>query len=148
LFHPLLVLAAIAVTVALFRGTEMSITPQIGVYLGALFVICTVLHGELARSKPDTSALTSFYLTLAAGGACGGMFVSLISPAIFPAIWEFHLVLIACGFAIAVALVLDRSSWLYDPEPEPGPTVALLCVLAAIPIYLINIRVIKVPPAH
>ncbi len=147
-FHPLLVLAMIAITVAVYRGTEMPIVSQIFVYLFAMFIICTVLHGELARSKPQTSALTAFYLMISVGGACGGMFVSLVAPAIFPAIWEFHFVLIACGFAAAIALVMDRTSWLYDEEPEPGTAVALLCVLASVPLYLLKIGTLKIPPAH
>jgi hypothetical protein len=147
-FHPLLVLALIAITIAIYRGTQMPMVSQIIVYLSALLIICTVLHGELAKSKPDTSALTSFYLMISVGGACGGLFVSLVAPAIFPAIWEFHLVLIACGFAVAIALVMDRTSWLYDEEPEPGTAVALLCVLASVPLYLLNIGTLKIPPAH
>jgi hypothetical protein len=73
-FHPLLVLALIAITIAIYRGTQMPMVSQIIVYLSALLIICTVLHGELAKSKPDTSALTSFYLMISVGGACGGLF--------------------------------------------------------------------------
>jgi spermidine synthase len=148
LFHPALVLALIAAVIAVFRGTQMSIAPQIAVYLSSLFVVCTVLHGELARAKPEAASLTSFYLMIAAGGAFGGAFVSLIAPVIFPAIWEYRIVLMASGFAIAIALVFDRDSWLYDPEPEPGPTVALMCLLAALPLYLLKIEVLRFPPAQ
>jgi hypothetical protein len=41
--------------------------------LGAFLVCCMVCHGELAGLKPDPSALTSFYLSVAAGGAIGGL---------------------------------------------------------------------------
>ena len=37
---------------------------------------CLFCHVELARRKPESSALTSFYLLAALGGALGGVFVA------------------------------------------------------------------------
>lgn len=73
----------------------------------ALFVFCMVCHGELARLKPEPGALTAFYLTLAAGGAAGGLFVALAAPTMFRAYHEFPIGLGAC--AVLAAVVLGRS---------------------------------------
>jgi hypothetical protein len=64
--------------------------------LVSLFLCCMFCHGELARRKPDTRSLTSFYLTIAAGGALGGLFVGLIAPRIFTDYLELPLSVLAC----------------------------------------------------
>ena len=46
----------------------------------ALFGICLLCHGELVRLRPHPRYLTSFYLSIAAGGALGGAAVSLLAP--------------------------------------------------------------------
>ena len=52
-------------------------------YLVFLFLFCLVCHGELVRLKPSPSALTSFYLSISAGGALGGVIVATICPYMF-----------------------------------------------------------------
>jgi hypothetical protein len=53
-------------------------------------------HGELARMRPAPRHLTLFFLMISAGGAVGGMFVAVLAPAIFPAFYEYHILLAAC----------------------------------------------------
>ncbi|HJT86648.1 MAG TPA: fused MFS/spermidine synthase [Bryobacteraceae bacterium] len=65
----------------------------------ALFVCCMACHGELAHRKPRTEQLTSFYLSLAAGGAAGGLFVALIAPNVFSGYLELPI-----GVAVCVIL--------------------------------------------
>lgn len=86
---------------------------QTPVYLAALFFLCMVCHGELVRRKPDARRLTSFYLSVAAGGAIGGVFVTLACPQIFSTFFELNLALIL-GFSVALAgLVVEaRRHWL------------------------------------
>src|SRR6202043_4130878 len=60
----------------------LSLRLQLIVYLAALFVTCMLCQGELAKSRPAPRYLTTFYLTIAAGGAMGGVFVALIAPRI------------------------------------------------------------------
>lgn len=62
----------------------------IGVFLG-----CVMCHGELARTKPQTEYLTQFYLSLASGGALGGMLIGLVAPRIFDGYWEMPLAVTA-----------------------------------------------------
>ncbi len=49
----------------------------------AFFVCCMVCHGELASQKPAPAHLTSFYLTIGAGGVAGGLAVAAIAPIVF-----------------------------------------------------------------
>jgi hypothetical protein len=66
----------------------------IAMFCGALFVCCLFCHGELAASKPPVSQLTQFYLMLAVGGACGGLFVGLVAPHVFNEMLELPILLI------------------------------------------------------
>ena len=82
---------------------------EIALICSAMFFGCMVCHGELARLKPAPRHLTMFYLCMSAGGALGGLFVSLGAPRLFKtyAEWPFALLL---SYAIA-AVVLLRLSW-------------------------------------
>jgi hypothetical protein len=82
-----------------------SIGTQLAIYLAALFVTCMVCHGELARSRPSPRYLTMFYLTIAAGGALGGVFVALIAPRIFTEFSEYPV-------GLAAACLLGFTGWL------------------------------------
>jgi hypothetical protein len=64
-----------------------------------------ICHGELARLRPSTRYLTSFYLTISVGGALGGLFVNLIAPMLFTYYWELPLGLALC-FTIYLGLIL------------------------------------------
>lgn len=82
---------------------------ELGWAFGAMFLACMVCHGELTRLKPAPRRLTEFYLLMSAGGALGGLFVSLGAPRLFTtfAEWPISLILV---FALA-ALVLLRGVW-------------------------------------
>ena len=97
---------------ALFRGTDLPIRVQVAVYAGALFVYCMACHGELARGKPGPAYLTSFYLTVAAGGAAGGVFTGLLAPVLFLGSWELNLALVGGPVLLVAVLLLDPGSWL------------------------------------
>ncbi len=70
---------------------------EAAIYLGALFAVCMLCHGELARSRPAASQLTAFYLTVSAGGVLGGIFVALIAPGLFSQFTEYPLALATGG---------------------------------------------------
>lgn len=82
----------------------LSLRAQLAVYLIALFVTCMICQGELARSRPAPRYLTSFYLTIAAGGALGGVFVALIAPRIFTEFSEYPI-------GLAAACLLGFLGW-------------------------------------
>jgi len=99
----------------------------IGLHCLAIFAVCMVCHGELARSRPAAEHLTSFYWMIAAGGALGGTFVVLIAPQILRNFWEFHGALLACG------LLLFGSAIAEDPagQREAATWPPVLAVLIA-----------------
>jgi len=92
IFYPLYAAAICAALWVFHRGIATDLVLRSDAYLFILFVICMVCHGELARSKPLPSQLTSFYLMVSLGGALGGVLVSLIAPRVFTRYWEFHIV--------------------------------------------------------
>jgi hypothetical protein len=65
-----------------------------------------VCHGELFRLRPDPRYLTSFYLMISAGGALGGVFVSLLAPRVFSTFAEWRLGLVV-GCLLAAWVVFD-----------------------------------------
>ncbi len=110
--------ALIVTCVILARGIFIALPIQIASYCFTLFICCMVCHGELVRLKPDPRHLTSFYLMVSAGGALGGIFVSLIAPRIFKGYWEFHLSLAATALIFLIILFRDRKGRLYGGKPS------------------------------
>lgn len=80
-------------------GWSPGFVSQLAILLGAMFVICMVCHGELAALKPDPRHLTEYYLMMSAGGALGGLIVSILAPLIFSTFLEWSISLLA-GFAL------------------------------------------------
>jgi hypothetical protein len=90
--------------VILVAAAALSTTWELGIYLGALFVTCMICHGELARARPSPEHLTAFYLSIASGGAVGGLFVALVSPRIFSEYSEYPI-------GLAAACLLGLIPW-------------------------------------
>jgi spermidine synthase len=86
-------------------SVALSIVWQLLAYLGTLFVLCMLCHGELVRLRPKEKHLTGFYLAISLGGALGGVFAAVIAPRIFTDYVEFPL-------ALAAACVLGFLCWL------------------------------------
>ncbi len=104
---------------ALYNGADLSLSRQVALYCGGLFVCCMVCHGELYRLKPDPRQLTGFYLMIAAGGALGGMFVAIAAPLLFTDYYELHWGLFLCGLLFLVVCATDRAA--SRSVHEPGP---------------------------
>jgi hypothetical protein len=83
----------------------LSLRLQIVAHLIVLFAACMLCHGELARSRPSSGYLTAFYLSVAAGGALGGLFVAVIAPHVFSGYSEYPL-------GLAAACLLGFAGWL------------------------------------
>ena len=86
-------------------------------YMLVLFLICMVCHGELVKSKPQPKYLTSFYLSISAGGALGGLFVASICPLIFKSHFELSIAMIG-GFIVGWLTIFNdgRETWLKGRE--------------------------------
>ncbi len=93
---------ALAAVVYMFVMENLTLVQQIVVYAVMVFAACMVCHGELVKLRPATAHLTSFYLIVAGGGALGGVFATLIAPAIFNGFWEYQVGLVSTCVLLAV----------------------------------------------
>ena len=114
-------------------GPNIPLSYHIVAYSVALFACCMSCHNELAKLKPHPRHLTLFYLTIAAGGALGGVFVAVVAPRIFSAFSEYPLALAACG-ALTLFTWYRAQAWepyLKQPHwiigPMAGMMLAVVC---------------------
>ncbi len=75
---------------------------QLGIFLSGLLVTCMFCHGELYRLRPPPRHLTVFYLTVAAGGALGGLLVAVVAPLAFDGYYELGLAMVAVALLVAM----------------------------------------------
>jgi hypothetical protein len=115
-FYPRWLLArflAVALGAAGYAIYDSSLTHAIQIsvplFCCSLFVVCLFCHGELVRTKPSVTYLTSFYLTIALGGALGAVCVGLLAPHILSGIYELPIVLLLA--AILAAIMHWQDGW-------------------------------------
>lgn len=125
-YSTILVTALALSSLLVQHGYKTSIVAQLAIYTSALFIACMVCHGEVARLKPSPRHLTGYFLTIAAGGAGGGIFVGVVAPKVFPGFWELPFGLWACAAVFVGVLLHDRDSIIYR-----GPAAPLQGTLAA-----------------
>ena len=108
---------------------------ELVIYFATLFLVCMVCHGELARLKPGTSHLTEYYLLMSAGGALGGLLVSLVAPMVCTTYLEWSLGLIG-GF-----MLVTWVAWLGVAKARAATTRKLLgagfAAVAVVAVYFI-----------
>ncbi len=102
---------------------------------GAMFLACMVCHGELGRLKPAPSRLTEFYLCMSAGGAIGGMLVSLVAPHVFNTYLEWPLGLILC-LIVATIVCLGSASSLRHRAVRTSLRAFLLAIVGSAVVWL------------
>jgi hypothetical protein len=101
-------LAAVAIgPVTTGLGITLSFTQELGLHFFGLLALCMVCHGELVRLRPDPKHLTSFYLMISAGGALGGLFVSLVAPHVFSTFIEWKMGLVI-GALLSVWVLFEN----------------------------------------
>jgi spermidine synthase len=88
----------------IFYNRKLIYAHQLLVYFSMLFFVCMVCHGELARRIPNPKYLTEFYLVLSAGGALGGLLVSLVAPHLFNFILEWPIGLLLSMIVAVVCM--------------------------------------------
>lgn len=113
----------------------------------ALFGACMLCHGELARQRPHSRFLTKYYLMIAAGGALGGVLVTLIAPHLFETFFEWELtIFVVCIGSLAITLyALVR--WITSGESQAatnlpfrvGPSIVLVILLLPAGLILIDL---------
>ena len=121
-------LGSMAYAVSVDMTSNVPIKIMIPLFAMGLFTCCMVLHGELARLKPDPKYLTHFYLMMSAGGALGGLLVALLAPHFLNALYEMPVSLVFC--AALVAYVLRQDVELKWVRRWPGVIVSAVLTLA------------------
>lgn len=71
-------------------------------HLVTFFMLGLLFHGELARSRPPVSQLTTFYFCIASGGVLAGVFNSLLAPILFIHAEEYPLIILIALFGISM----------------------------------------------
>jgi hypothetical protein len=126
----------------LVAGELPGIMAQFVAYLIVLFICCMVCHGELYRLRPHPSRLTAYYLSIAAGGAMGGLFVSLAAPGWFNSNTEFFLALFGAPCFAVVCFVRERYSSV-RPGGDLAAGMALIIVIVVVAGLQIRARLAK-----
>ncbi len=112
----------------------------IPVYCAGLWVCCMFCHGELARLKPDSQHLTTFYLLIALGGALGAIFVALLAPVIFSAYYELPCALGVCAVLVLVAQFRDPSRPFQGNRWAPARFILAGLVIALLASLFVGVR--------
>lgn len=117
-FGVLFLIGCAAVSVIPFWQSDPPLLLSVVAYLTMLFAAAMLCHGELYRRKPAVASLTVFYLTIAAGGALGGVLVVIVAPAIFSDYTELTLGVLVCALLYFAVLYRDKKSPLYAGRPR------------------------------
>jgi SAM-dependent methyltransferase len=123
--------AAAGVVWVLFQDSNRALLARAEILAAGMFVGCLVCHGELAALRPPPRFLTSYYLTIAAGGAAGGTLVAVVAPLVLDRYVELHIGLWACCLlALVVPWARARSGAAGRPAPAAASARAAVVGLA------------------
>lgn len=138
---PALLLTLIVLAQTSAMGAHAGVLYALPVESLGLFVCCMYCHGELAARRPAARFLTSYYLSVALGGALGAVFVTLLAPLLFRGFDEIYVGLAACGaFAAAFHYAgLPRAS---RGERLRNPTLVALLGVVALIATMLGLRVL------
>ena len=75
----------------------------VAILIVSFFVVALFAHRRLYESRPDGANLTLFYVIMSIGGALGGLFNSILAPALFDGLYEGGITTLA-----AVLLILSN----------------------------------------
>jgi hypothetical protein len=89
-------------------------------------------HGRLAADRPGPYRLTEYYLWIAAGGALGGLFNTLVAPRVFVSIAEYPMAIVAG--CILMASRAEFRALLRAPRRLVLPLLAGVLAVAALTI--------------
>lgn len=85
-----------------------SLKASLALFCTAMFVVCMVCHGEVARRRPAPAYLTSFYLMVSVGGAVGGLLIGFAAPYFLNGLYDLPIVVCLTGFMLTYLLWNER----------------------------------------
>ncbi len=125
--HSSLLLFSVVCTTLVFSGyIHLPYRQQLGVILFTLFMTNLVCHAELWRSRPVSTHLVPFYITISLGGVIASLFCAVVAPYLFPDLWEFSIYLFL-GLLVYLLITLNESENLWQ-----GFQYLVVCVFVAI----------------
>ena len=140
----LLVLGLGATALLWAGGFALPVFVQILLACGVLVAGCMVCHGELAATAPDAEHLTVFYLTMAGGGALGGLAVAIVAPAVLSDFYEFPGFVLLAYVLLLVAMRRDSESVLRGRASSlAGGVLMAVGAVAAMAIVLPTVRTME-----
>ena len=125
---------------------RQSLVAAVSIHLTLLAAICMVCHGELVRRRPSAVRLTSFYLSIAGGGAMGGVLVGIVAPLALSDYYELQLSVLATWGLALLAIVTDPASPFYDGGKRGhyaamlGMLVLLVALVVSMSVDVVNSR--------
>ena len=88
---PLLIVALAVFMIVHVTGPTWIIVPVHLIAFGLSALLC---HCEIANDRPSPTQLTEFYFWISIGGMLGGVFNTLVAPALFSSILEYPIALV------------------------------------------------------
>jgi hypothetical protein len=125
---PLAVLVVLDLSVS-----DASMSVIIAAQLLLFALLATHYHGELADDRPAPAHLTEYFIWMSVGGAAGGLFNSLIAPAVFDRPLEYMLVL-----ALAAAFMHPNPRRIEDDLLPSWPVPVLLVPAGLLFLWMIH----------
>ena len=126
---PLAAAGGLLAVVGLQRALVLGARSRTLLWLVVLFGFGMACHGELVRSRPGPRRLTAFYLSVAAGGALGGVLSGLVAPFLLDGYWELHAAVVAGPLVVAVAVWLAPEGRRDEPGRRRAAAFAFVYVL-------------------
>ena len=126
-----LVLGVVAYALEAYATYDLTTHTRVGLICGVGLFVFYSMHGELARSLPNSSDSTLFYLVIAAGGAIGGVLSGIIAPLAFDDFYEYPLGLIG---SVYVAIFI----WFKQNQRKQRVAVVTLGLIASLTVILVQ----------
>jgi hypothetical protein len=104
--------------VCLGEAYDATLPWQIAGHAALLLSASMVCHGEVYRRRPAVAHLTSFYLTIALGGAIGGLLVAVVAPLLYTDFHELPLGMLAALQLLLVVVCFEPGFSLRRGKPR------------------------------
>ncbi|HMO84730.1 MAG TPA: hypothetical protein PKC18_07410, partial [Lacipirellulaceae bacterium] len=125
-------LGTLAAVLSWFSDDSLTYLWHVAIHLFLLGSIAMVCHGELVRLRPGPARLTAFYLSIAAGGAVGGVLAGVVAPLVFADFYELNFAILAVWLLAMLVLAAEQPGFFHVGRvwTKRVVAVALLTALA------------------